>query len=87
MTANPDALGLRIDETEWATQFKFSVFQDDEEVASGEGPDRNTILREARNYTAQYAQDGPVTVYVYELRSRGLVAEDISALPQAKGER
>jgi hypothetical protein len=40
-------------------RWEFEVWQDDIQVAGGEGPDREFIQREGWNYAAQYAQDGP----------------------------
>ena len=42
--------------------FEFEVWQGDEMQASATGP-RDTALREAMHYAAQYGQDGPVRVF------------------------
>lgn len=41
---------------------EFEVWQGDEMVASASGP-RDTALREAMHYAAQYQQDGPVRLF------------------------
>ena len=41
---------------------EFEVWQGDDMVASASGP-RDTALREAIHYAAQYEQDGPVRVF------------------------
>ena len=41
---------------------EFEVWQGDEMVASASGP-RDTALREAMHYAAEYEQDGPVRVF------------------------
>jgi hypothetical protein len=44
--------------------WKFSVIQSGQVVASGQGPDKEAILREAYHYGMMYRQDGAVTVQI-----------------------
>lgn len=55
----PDAM---LAQTERFFPFEFEVWQGDEMVSSASGP-RETALREAMHYAAQYGQDGPVRVF------------------------
>lgn len=62
---------------------EFEVWQGDEMVASASGP-RDTALREAMHYAAQYQQDGPVRLFEV---TRTLVRPNVkvSGLPQPDG--
>lgn len=40
-------------------RWEFELWQDEIQVAGGEGPDQDSMRREAFHYAAQYAQDGP----------------------------
>ena len=46
------------------SDFEFQVWQDGIMVAGGNGPSRQEVVREAKHYVSQYAQDGPVKVVI-----------------------
>jgi len=61
----------RVDDAgEWETHYEFEIIQNDDIVAGGEGGDLERVNAEAAHYALQYAQDGPVTVTMYEVRTR-----------------
>ena len=39
-------------------RWKFEVRENGQWVAGGDGPDKDSVLREAMHYTAMYGQDG-----------------------------
>jgi len=60
-------------------EYEFEVWQGDAWQAGGSCADLETAQAEANHYALMYAQDGPVTVRMYEKRA-------IAAAPQAQGE-
>ncbi len=55
--------------------YSFEIIQGGIAVASGSGPDLETVRREANHYAIMYAQDGPVEVKI----------ADMAFFPEPKG--